>query len=110
MNLKINLERSKSKGYHGWCFFDAPVEAVKVRIVFESILEELGIRCELFPKQDEVLDNQFGNFIFLPLFGGDVKNGRTVFVNNKNEIIIDNIKDVEKLIVDSPSRSPSPAT
>jgi hypothetical protein len=101
LNLKINLERSKSKGYHGWCFFDAPVEAVKVRIVFESILEELGIKCELFPKQDEVLDNQFGNFIFLPLFGGDVKNGRTVFVNSKNEVVIDNIKDVEKLKVSS---------
>jgi len=97
LNLKINLERSKSKGYHGWCLFDTPAEAVKARLVFESILEELNIKCELFPKQDEVLDNQFGNFIFLPLFGGDIKNGRTVFVNNKNEITIDNIKDIDKL-------------
>ncbi len=97
LNLHVNLERSKSKGYHGWCFFDIPIEAVKTRLVFESILEELNIKCEIFPKQDEITEGQYGNFIFLPLFGGDVKNGRTVFIHDKNTILIDNITDIDKL-------------
>jgi len=99
LNLKVWMERSKSKGYHLWTFFDKPISAVEPRLVFESILEELGIKCEIFPKQDEVAENQFGNFIFLPLFGGDTKNGRTVFVDDKNNPIIDNIKDIDKIKV-----------
>ena len=103
LNLKIWLERSKSKGTHGWLFFDKPIEAVKPRLIFESILEELGIICEIFPKQDEINENApYGNYINLPLFGGDVKNGRTVFINDKNNIIIDDVKDIHKIrITDS---------
>lgn len=98
LNLKIWLERSKSKGFHLFCFFDESVEAFKARLVFEFALEELKIICELFPKQDETTEAApFGNYINLPLFGGDVKNGRTVFVNDKNEIIIDNIEDIERI-------------
>ncbi len=96
-NIKVYIERSKSKGFHGWVFFDKPIEAVKPRLVFEMILEELEIKCEMFPKQDEVGDNQFGNFIFLPFFGGDIKNGKTVFVDEKNNIFIDNINDLKKI-------------
>jgi len=95
--IKVFLERSKSKGFHCWSFFDKPIEAVKPRLVFEMILSELEITCEVFPKQDEVGENQFGNFIFLPLFGGDAKSGKTVFVDEKNNIIIDDIKDLQKI-------------
>jgi len=95
--IKMWIERSKSKGFHVWCFFNKPIEAVKPRLVFEMILEELEIKCELFPKQDEVGENQFGNFIFLPLFGGDTKNGKTVFVDDKNNIIIDHSQDLNKI-------------
>lgn len=98
LNLKTYIERSKSKGYHLFCFFDEPVEAVKARLVFEFALEELGIIAEIFPKQDTTTEaTPFGNYINLPLFGGDVKNGRTVFVNEKNEVIIDNISDIDKI-------------
>lgn len=98
LNLKVYLERSKSKGYHGWLFFNKPVEAVKPRLVFESILEELEITCEIFPKSDEINENTpYGNYINLPLFGGNVKDGRTVFINDKNAVIIDNIADINKI-------------
>lgn len=96
-NIKTFIERSKSKGYHEWCFFDKPIEAVKPRLVFEMILDELDLRCEIFPKQDEVGEGQYGNFIFLPLFGGDTKNGRTVFVDDNNKLFIDNINDLHKI-------------
>ena len=95
--IKMFIERSKSKGFHIFCFFDEPIEAVKPRLIFEMILEELDIKCELFPKQDEIAENQFGNFIFLPLFGGDTKNGKTVFVDDKNNIFIDNVTDLKKI-------------
>ena len=102
MNLLMHIERSKSKGYHVWIFFSSPTEAVKPRLVFESILEELNINCEIFPKQDEVFENQYGNFIFLPLFGGDVKNGKTIFVDDKNQPLIDKIDDIDKITLTDP--------
>lgn len=102
LNLKVYLERSKSKGYHIWVFFDEPVEAVKPRLVFEFVLADLGLICELFPKQDKTTESTpFGNYINLPLFGGDTPNGRTVFVDDKNNVIIDNIKDINKIKVSS---------
>jgi len=97
LNLNMYIERSKSKGYHVWVFFDAEVEAVKARLVFESILEELEIKCEVFPKQDNVAEGQYGNFIFLPLFGGSVPEGRTVFVNDNNQIIIESIEKLSEI-------------
>ena len=98
LKLTAYIERSKSKGYHLFLFFDEPVEAVKPRLIFEFILTELGFICELFPKQDETTESTpFGNYINLPLFGGDVKNGRTVFIDEKNNIFIDNIKDIDKI-------------
>lgn len=98
LNLKIWLERSKSKGFHGWLFFNKPVEAVKPRLIFESVIQELEMILEVFPKQDEISENSpYGNYINLPLFGGDVKNGKTVFVDNNDKIIIDSISDINKI-------------
>jgi len=98
LNLKIYLERSKSKGFHLFCFFDEPVEAVKPRLVFEFALTELEIIAEVFPKQDETTETTpFGNYINLPLFAGDIINGKTIFVTDKNDPFIDNIKDIEKI-------------
>ena len=98
LRLNIYIERSKSKGYHIWCFFNKPIEAVKPRLVFENILNDMGIICEIFPKQDNICDSHpYGNYINLPLFGGDVGNGRTIFVDDDNKHFIDNIKDLSKI-------------
>jgi len=85
--IQACIERSKSKGYHVWIFFDEPgVLARKARLVTVHILSEIGKpHTEVFPKQDS-LDTRatYGNFINAPLFGALVPRGRTVFVNAAN--------------------------
>jgi len=77
------IERSKSKGYHAWIFFEKPVQAYKARLVAKRILDDIGeARTEIFPKQDVLADEVlYGNFINAPLFGALVPKGRTVFVD-----------------------------
>lgn len=99
--LKSYIERSKSKGYHVWTFFDKPIEAVKVRLVFEMLLEECEFVCELFPKQDEVGETQFGNFIFLPLFGGSIRSEKTIFVDESDKPLIINISELIKININN---------
>ncbi len=83
-DLPAYIERSKSKGYHSWIFFEENgVQAVNARLIVNHILAKIGRpNTEVFPKRDS-LDNKvsYGNFINTPLFGASVKNGRTVFVD-----------------------------
>lgn len=82
--MSAYIERSKSKGYHVWIFFDqGGVLARKARLVTHKILEDMGRPgTEVFPKQDELADGiSYGNFIHAPLFGALVPKGRTVFVD-----------------------------
>ena len=81
--MSAYIERSKSKGYHVWIFFEKPVLARKARLVAQKILADIGKpETEIFPKQD-LLDSKvsYGNFINAPLFGTLVRQGRTVFVD-----------------------------
>lgn len=82
--VQCYLERSKSKGFHAWWFFDScGVEARLARRAMQVLLKEIGVgKTEVFPKQDRLLSRtQYGNFINLPLFGRHVPEGRTVFVD-----------------------------
>lgn len=83
--ISTYIERSKSKGYHVWIFFNHEgVKASKARMVVKNILEDIGCPLtEIFPKQD-VLDTRasFGNYINAPLFGRLVPHGKTVFVDH----------------------------
>ena len=85
--LTTYIERSKSKGYHVWVFFEeAGVLAAKARRVALHILHQIGMPgTEVFPKQDR-LDgpDSYGNFINAPLFGALVPRGRTLFVDERN--------------------------
>ena len=81
-SISAYVERSKAKGHHVWVFFDDPVHAWKARLVVKEILEEIGQpNSEVFPKQDELKEGQYGNFINAPLFGRLVPEGRTVFLD-----------------------------
>jgi hypothetical protein len=83
-NLSTCIERSKSKGYHVWMFFEEKgVPARKARLVTQSILVRMDKRdTEIFPKHDALDEHtQYGNFINAPLFGAWVLKGRTVFVD-----------------------------
>ncbi len=82
--ISAYIERSKSKGFHVWLFFDRRmVPAFKARRVVQFILEEIEQpQTEIFPKQNQLsIDKQFGNFINAPLFGPLVPKGRTAFVD-----------------------------
>ncbi len=82
-DMSAYIERSKSKGYHAWIFFEKPVSAYKARLVAKKILADIGKpQTEIFPKQDVLADGVlYGNFINAPLFGALVPEGRTVFVD-----------------------------
>ena len=78
------IERSKSKGYHVWMFFESKgVAAAKARVLAANILAELEAEdTEVFPKQDRLGSSiSYGNFINAPLFGRLVPEGRTVFID-----------------------------
>jgi hypothetical protein len=82
--MSAYIERSKSKGYHVWIFFErGGVIARKARLVAHKILTDMGKPgTEVFPKQDVLADGvSYGNFIHAPLFGALVPKGRTVFVD-----------------------------
>jgi len=106
------IERSKSKGYHVWIFFENDgVLAAKARLVVGHILTEIEMaETEVFPKQDALLPGmaQFGNFINAPLFGALVPKGRTVFVKPDETMkpypnqweFLDNIQRVPEALLD----------
>ena len=76
-HLFPSVEKSKSKGFHIWFFFNKPVSAKAVRKSLLKILKDIGVDCEVFPKQNSLTsDNGLGNFVFLPLFGQTTKSLR----------------------------------
>ncbi len=84
LGIQAYIERSKSKGYHAWAFFEkSGVLAAHARRVAQLILDRIGLpNTEVFPKQDRLGHaTQYGNFINAPLFGNLVPQGRTVFVD-----------------------------
>jgi hypothetical protein len=108
--LDAYIERSKSKGYHVWIFFEyRGVLAHKARLVVHHILEEIEYpETEIFPKQDKLDKNsRFGNFINAPLFGSLVPKGRTVFLNpasfkpySEQWTFLDSVKKVPESFLD----------
>lgn len=81
------IERSKSKGYHVWIFFDEPILAATIRKVLSQIMKRTGIEgIEIFPKQDLVNSNNgLGNYVFFPLQGQSIKQGGTLFLKSNLE-------------------------
>ena len=66
-SLKATLiEFSGFKGVHLWLFFDPPIPSVIAYALGRKIAEEAGVKCEIFPKQKELLKS-YGNLVKLPL-------------------------------------------
>jgi len=93
IEIPCYIERSKSKGYHVWVFFAEPIEAKWARGLMKYAIDLLERDTdyrikEVFPKQNAIKQNDgnygFGNYIYLPLFGESVKEGRTVFLDSNN--------------------------
>ena len=82
LDLPPLVERSKSKGWHLWWFAeDEGLPAWMIRRLLRWMTTEVGRpETEVFPKQDRLERDRFGNFIFLPLDGRLVSKARTIFV------------------------------
>ncbi|MFN3167007.1 MAG: TOTE conflict system archaeo-eukaryotic primase domain-containing protein [Phycisphaeraceae bacterium] len=76
------IEVSKSKGFHLWFFADEHGwSAATTRSLLHWMTDEVGKPAvEVFPKQDRLSNGSFGNYIYLPLDGRLVREGRTIFV------------------------------
>ncbi len=127
--ISAYVERSKSKGYHVWIFFEEQgVLAAKARLVVHHLLNEIEEpHTEVFPKQNTIdKNNPYGNFINAPLFGPLVFQGKTVFldlpsfipnpdqwtllesVNRLSESALDEIIEINALCLAPPPKDPKP--
>lgn len=89
--INAYLERSRSgNGGHVWIFFSEPYPCYKSRqIVLELIRRAFHISefekevsfDRLFPNQDTLTKNGFGNLIALPLQGRSFEHGNALFVD-----------------------------
>ena len=80
LHLPVYVEESGYKGVHLWIFFAEPVPAASVKRFLEAVVGRVGppspeLQWEVFPKQDQVAEDQLGNLIKLPL-GIHLKTGR----------------------------------
>lgn len=71
LGVPAHIMRSKSGRYHVYVFFFQPMQAASFRELSFRLLAELGISCEVFPKQDRLEAGVFGNYINLPFFGDE---------------------------------------
>ena len=78
-----NLWRSSGgRGVHLYLLWDEPQDAYSVRELLRQVLEACGLKsgtrglmageCEVFPKQNEVPADGYGNQVILPLAGSSV--------------------------------------
>lgn len=93
------IERSQSgTGIHIWFFFEKPAKAATARQMGTYLLSVAMAKSEhiqfstfdrMIPVQDTLPNNSFGNLIALPLRWTKVKEGKTVFLNEKFNIVED---------------------
>lgn len=72
--LPLTVCRTKSGGAHVYLFLDSPHPAEEVRAEVRKLAAQLGWGdCEIFPKQNRVLEEQgdLGNWLNMPYLGGD---------------------------------------
>lgn len=84
-------ERSRSgNGGHVWVFFEDAYPCHKARVIgLEVVRKILKLSAfdkeasfdRLFPNQDTIAKDGFGNLIALPFQGESVRAGNTVFIN-----------------------------
>ena len=85
-NGGVYLERSKSKGFHVYAFPSDWVPARDVRLIARCALKQVGFppSTEIFPKQDSIGPDAFGNYLNLPYFGPNNKAGRRMILALKS--------------------------
>lgn len=106
-SIPMYVERSRSgDGAHLWFFFDNEIKAVSARKFGMCILEHamqvsgsIGFDSfdRLFPSQDYLPKDGFGNLIALPLQKEARKNKNSVFVDENSEEIEDQWKYLSQI-------------
>ncbi|MCL6449059.1 MAG: AAA family ATPase [Armatimonadetes bacterium] len=83
LGIPAYIEKSKSKGYHIWLFFSEPVPAKDARRLLAGVWKKAvgGSVPEIFPKQDTLEGQTYGNYIHLPFFRPHSKENRRVMVD-----------------------------
>ena len=87
------VERSRSgKGAHVWMFFEKAIYIKKARLFGAALLDKgaesvnqqsFDTYDRMIPAQDKLPEGCLGNLVALPLQGRAVKNGNSVFVDEK---------------------------
>jgi len=98
-DIPVAVERSRSgNGCHAWFFFEDPIPAALARKFGAAMLTcAMSKRHELsfesydrfFPSQDTMPKGGLGNLIALPLQKAARREGNSVFINDKLEVIAD---------------------
>ena len=68
-NYPLHYFPSKSGGAHFTLFLDQPRPAFFIRQLLNRYVAELGIKAEVFPKQDQLSEEGKGSCVNLPFFG-----------------------------------------
>jgi hypothetical protein len=65
----ILVEKTGGRGWHIWIFFNAPLPASAIRIFAKKTINEVrpGFPIEVYPKQDRIKPDKFGNLMRIPL-------------------------------------------
>lgn len=106
--IPVYIERSRSgNGGHAWIFFEDKYPAYKSRkITLELIRKALNMSefekevsfDRLFPNQDYLTNQNFGNLICLPFQGKSIISGNTMFLNPQTfEVIQDQWEFIKQI-------------
>jgi hypothetical protein len=93
LDAPMYIERSgRGHGYHGWIFFEEPVEAALAMelgrliapkaapLVDGGVADPLkGRGIEVFPKQVRIAENGYGNLVWLPFYGRGENGGNQFY-------------------------------
>lgn len=112
VKIPFLLEYSGSlHSYHFWIFLE-PVDGKIARQFALDIKREVDIDCEVFPKQDRIGKDGFGNLVKVP-FATHRKNGlkSSILVNGELTRDIENLQieilDIEKYPIPEPVKNPA---
>jgi hypothetical protein len=81
------IERSRSKGYHVWCFADEWVPARTMRRALLAACQIVGAPTkEINPKSEELKEGQLGNYLRCPYPGG-LRNAHTLHASSRRVML-----------------------
>jgi DNA replicative helicase MCM subunit Mcm2 (Cdc46/Mcm family)/predicted transcriptional regulator len=67
-SVLLEASRYNDPSFHVWVFFEPEIPAYAARFLGEKVLEKCGNpNVELFPKQDRIEEDGFGNLMKIPL-------------------------------------------